>query len=466
MALPPYPLPREIRETSIQTGSGVATYGPFTFKIFDENDVEVWRLDDGATEWALQAVTVTKTADLAHDYFSITFPANVPATTTFRVSGRRLHERQVAVTRGGTIDSTMLEKELSKQGAILQELRRDLGRTVRFPPGFAGQPYLPVMTAGSAIIVNASGDGLAIGPTATQIASAQAYAESALLSKDAAALSVADAANYAALARNDKIVKTFPADGETTDFDLIADPGSANNCDVFVDGVRVPSGSYSLAGTVLSFIDAPFGDGIAHNIEVAFGYAVTIGTPADGAVTTPKLGALAVTAAKLDNAAIETKIAAATAKTTLADADVFALLDSAAASVLKKVTWANIKAALATAFAARTADSFTATLTGCTTSPTGTVAVEKVGNIVTLSIPSITGTANTTAASLTGVPVAYRPSAERRSAAPVYDNTVTKLGLVSIGTGGTIDLFSGLNAEAFTAAGTKGFRQFTITYAL
>jgi hypothetical protein len=198
MALPPYPLPRETRETEILNGSGVATYGPFTLKIFDENDVEVWRLDDGDTDWSLQAVTVTKTAALAHDTFSITFPAVVPLTTKFRVSGRRLHERQVAVTRGGSIDSTMLEKELSKQGAILQEIRRDLGRSVRFPPDFAGVPFLPVLTAGATIIVNDAGDGLAVGPTADEIAAAQGYAESAAASKTDAQTAAGNAESFAA----------------------------------------------------------------------------------------------------------------------------------------------------------------------------------------------------------------------------------------------------------------------------
>jgi uncharacterized protein YjbI with pentapeptide repeats len=193
MALPPYPLPRETRETEILNGSGVATYGPFTIKIFDENDVEVWRQDDGETAWTLQSVTVTKTADLAHDTFSITFPATVPVTTKFRVSGRRLHERQVAVTRGGAIDSTMLEKELSKQGAILQETRRDLNRSLRFAPDFDGVPNLPTLVPGRALIANAAGDGLINGPDASDIALAEGYAAAAEAAKDAAALSATDA---------------------------------------------------------------------------------------------------------------------------------------------------------------------------------------------------------------------------------------------------------------------------------
>ncbi len=38
---------------------------------------------------------------------------------------RRVHERQTEVTRGGAISTDQMEKELSKQGSVLQELRRD-----------------------------------------------------------------------------------------------------------------------------------------------------------------------------------------------------------------------------------------------------------------------------------------------------------------------------------------------------
>lgn len=184
MALPPYPLPRETRETAVLVGSGVATYGPFEFKIFDEADVEVWTLATGDADWSLATVTVTKTAALAHDTFSITFSAVIPVSTSIYVASRRLHERQIAVTRGGTIDTDMLEKELSKQGSILQELHRDLSRSVRFPPGFDGQPFLPAMTAGKALIVNADANGLTLGPDADQIDAAQGYAEAAEAARD------------------------------------------------------------------------------------------------------------------------------------------------------------------------------------------------------------------------------------------------------------------------------------------
>jgi len=301
MALPPYPLPRETRETGFLTGSDVATYGPFAFKIFDENDVDVWRLDAGATEWALQAVTVTKTAALAYDTFSVTFPATVPATTTFRVSGRRLHERQVAVTRGGAIDSIMLEKELSKQGAILQELRRDLGRTVRFPPGFDGAPFLPVMTAGAAIIVNAAGDGLTIGPDAADIAGAQGYAEDALAAKilaEAAAAAVENATQFI------HVVKTGVIDG-LGPYDMEAAIGAEGNLYLTIGNLPQAVGTYSIDGTTFTLESVDGIDGLPYEARI-HGNVRELNAPADGSVTEDTLDT--ALAAKVNSALTEVNV--------------------------------------------------------------------------------------------------------------------------------------------------------------
>lgn len=70
-------------------------------------------------------------------------------------------------------------------------------------------------------------------------------------------------------------------------------------------------------------------------------------------------------ATTLDATALAVLLDAATGKTTPVDADTMPLIDSAASNVLKKVTWANIKATLKTYF-----DSVTTTLTNKTlTSP-------------------------------------------------------------------------------------------------
>jgi hypothetical protein len=52
----------------------------------------------------------------------------------------------------------------------------------------------------------------------------------------------------------------------------------------------------------------------------------------------------------LASSSYQTEVSASTAKTTLVDADLLSILDSAAANIIKKVTWANIKATLKTYF--------------------------------------------------------------------------------------------------------------------
>jgi hypothetical protein len=111
--------------------------------------------------------------------------------------------------------------------------------------------------------------------------------------------------------------------------------------------------------------------------------------------------------------------------------------------------------------------SFTASLTGCTTVPTGTITYTIYGNMVTLAIPSISGTSNTTAATLTGLPAALIPAQNQRLLAGITDNGTIAAGIARIdNAGGTITMFPSAAGGAFTASGTKGIAQNTLTYSL
>lgn len=124
----PYPLPRETRESDSIDGDGSATYGPFGFRIWDTEDVVALVSRDGATA-AEEAVTVTKTAGDIFDTFTVTFSPALAATDSAVVLSRRLHERSTDVVAGGSVNGNALEGELSRQGTVLQELRRDSDRT-------------------------------------------------------------------------------------------------------------------------------------------------------------------------------------------------------------------------------------------------------------------------------------------------------------------------------------------------
>lgn len=120
----PYPLPRETRQTPIIVGDGRATYGPFAFKIWDTADVAA-RVDRGSGDLLPEAVTATKVANQIFDSFTVTFAPALTVGQRAIVQSRRLHERTTDVTRGGSISTSGLEGELSRQGTVLQELRRD-----------------------------------------------------------------------------------------------------------------------------------------------------------------------------------------------------------------------------------------------------------------------------------------------------------------------------------------------------
>lgn len=111
--------------------------------------------------------------------------------------------------------------------------------------------------------------------------------------------------------------------------------------------------------------------------------------------------------------------------------------------------------------------SFLLTATGMTTSPTGTAKFARSGNLVVLHIPSITGTSNTTALTLTGLPKALRPVATRKSMAIRYDNGVLAHFPIDIGTDGVITYYSSFtSATGFTGSGTKGPLNTQVAYVI
>ncbi len=105
--------------------------------------------------------------------------------------------------------------------------------------------------------------------------------------------------------------------------------------------------------------------------------------------------------------------------------------------------------------------SFTLTATGMTTSPTGTAYGVKVGNAITLTIPYITGTSNSTGFTLTGLPAGWRPTrAVMMPYSGYVDNGVANpLGFIILTTGGTLTLGTSTSTAGWTNSGTKAIGQ-------
>jgi hypothetical protein len=111
-------------------------------------------------------------------------------------------------------------------------------------------------------------------------------------------------------------------------------------------------------------------------------------------------------------------------------------------------------------------NTFTATATGMTTSPTGTVKYSVIGNTVTLDIPAISGTSNTTAFTLTGAPAAIAPAADKDILIRITDNGTIALGFVRVKTTGVLEFYATVSGGAFTNSGTKAVNVSSVTYTL
>lgn len=121
--------------------------------------------------------------------------------------------------------------------------------------------------------------------------------------------------------------------------------------------------------------------------------------------------------------------------------------------------------------------SFTGTLTGMSATTTGTVNYRitansaGTGKICRLYVSAaITGTSNTTALTMTGLPAAVQPAVAAWVPCTLYDNAVHSIGAASIAASGSLITFyvdAALSSTGFTNSGTKGLiAGWQIEYAL
>ena len=113
--------------------------------------------------------------------------------------------------------------------------------------------------------------------------------------------------------------------------------------------------------------------------------------------------------------------------------------------------------------------SFTGTLTGCTTSPTTTVYLTKIGNAVIFHFAGdLTGTSNASGnKTITGMPAAYFPARAVNFTTPVKDNGGAFVyGQVFLDTSGVFQVTIDAGANGFTATGTASVKKMSGSYTL
>lgn len=109
--------------------------------------------------------------------------------------------------------------------------------------------------------------------------------------------------------------------------------------------------------------------------------------------------------------------------------------------------------------------SFSGTYTGLTTSPTEAMFYSLTGNVVVVQIAGTTATSNATTLTVTGMSAAIRPAFDLHGVlCRVVDNGTTSLGVVSIGSNGTLTFGLGAANGAFTSSGTKGLASTVLVY--
>jgi hypothetical protein len=111
--------------------------------------------------------------------------------------------------------------------------------------------------------------------------------------------------------------------------------------------------------------------------------------------------------------------------------------------------------------------SFTGTLTGVSGTVTGTVFATKVGNVVVMNIPLLTGTSDATTKTITGCPAGLFPARTQEFTMVTSDNGGSYVDAqATIATNGVITITASLNGAAWTGSGTATIRNRTISYTL
>ena len=111
--------------------------------------------------------------------------------------------------------------------------------------------------------------------------------------------------------------------------------------------------------------------------------------------------------------------------------------------------------------------SFTVTGTGFAVNPTGTAEYVKVGTLVSLYVPALTGTSNATTFTLTGLPAAIVPTLQAYALVVATDNGVRVTTLATLSPGSSVLTINvTINGGAWTTSGTKALLPCWLTYAL
>jgi hypothetical protein len=249
-------------------GNGSTTIFPYTNKIFDDTDLNVYI--DGVLQTLTTHYTVSGAgAEAGGNVTFVTAPANGASVVIVRnVANTQL----IDFPAGGAFPSVSSEDGLDRRTIISQQHSNSLTRTLRYNEADGSLPsgVLPTLSTlkGRYLRFNSSTGAPEAGVFDTGIAS--------------------------------RVIDSFAGDGSTTGFTLSSGAVTGTTLDVYVSGLRQFAGTWSVSGTALTFTSAPPPppSGVTNNIEVLISETVPIGETSAGLVayTPAPTGAVTSTA--------------------------------------------------------------------------------------------------------------------------------------------------------------------------
>lgn len=163
-------VPKSDRTTIITLAS--ATAGPFdlTFRLFDDDRLAVFVNDIARTDFTISSNYV----DGFDDNATIIFDGDLAVSDVVRVHSDMTAARSSEYQNGPGL-TEKLNIELARVWAVLSDLKRDTGRSVK-----VFEPIDPIAIQSRQVLVgNLNGDGIEFGPNADALLAAEANANDA-----------------------------------------------------------------------------------------------------------------------------------------------------------------------------------------------------------------------------------------------------------------------------------------------
>lgn len=220
---------------AISTASGGETSFSVPFPFQANADVTIVKVSAAGAETILTEgthYTLTGAGDPAGGTVTLTAP--LAAGEKLKRIGNAVLTRTADVTRAGRFRSRATDDELDRLTIIAQEHARELARGVTVALGQPTPKPIPALEAGKLLIVNDAGDGIEMGPDASDIADAEANALSAAASRAAAE----DAQSLAEDARDQAVAAAASVTAPKTTLALVEADTPASDPDYYAVAYR------------------------------------------------------------------------------------------------------------------------------------------------------------------------------------------------------------------------------------